>query len=180
MYQTPDQFMQIGKSSIEAALTVANITLQSTERLLDLNLKTAKEALVQGIRSARALTEAKNVQEIVELQSTTAQPGLDKAIAYSRGLYEVASQAQSELSKLVETQMAQVNGELIAALDKAAKTAPVGSEPAFAALKSAVAMANSAYDNFTKVARQAADSAVSNGANAAAQLVRGGAKKRAH
>jgi len=180
MYQTPDRFMQIGKSSIEAALTVANITLQSTERLLDLNLKTAKEALDESMRSARALTEAKNVQDMVALQSTAAQPGLDKAIAYSRSVYEVATQAQTELNKLIEAQMAQVNGELIAALDNAAKTAPAGSEPAFAAFKSAMAMASTAYDTFTKVARQAADSAVSNGSNAAAQMVRGGTKKRAH
>lgn len=179
MYQAPDQFMQIGKSSIEAALTVANITLQSTERLLDLNLKTAKEALDESMRSAKALSEAKNVQDIVALQSTAAQPGIDKAIAYSRSVYEVASQAQTELNKLVEAQMAQVNGEFMAALDKAAKAAPAGSEPAFAAFKSAMAMANTAYDTFSKVARQAAETAVVNGAATAAHVARS-AKKKAH
>lgn len=179
MYQTPDRFMQLGKSSIEAALTVANITLQSTERLLDLQLKTAKEALVDGMRSARAMSEAKNVQEIVALQSTVGQPGIDKAIAYSRSLYEVASQAQTELNKLVEAQMAQVNEEFLAALDKAAKAAPAGSEPAFAAFKSAMAMANTAYDTFAKAARQAADTAVSNGSSAVAHVARN-AKKKAH
>jgi phasin family protein len=179
MYQTPDRFMQFGKSSIEAALTVANITLQSTERLLDLQLKTAKEALVDSMRSARALSEAKNVQEMVALQSTAAQPGIDKAIAYSRSLYEVASQAQTELNKLVEAQMAQVNEEFLAALDKAAKAAPAGSEPAFAAFKSAMAMANTAYDTFAKAARQATETAVSNGTNAAAHIARN-TKKKAH
>ena len=179
MYQAPDQFMQIGKSSIEAALTVANITLQSTERLLDLNLKTAKEALDESMRSAKALSEAKNVQDIVALQSTAAQPGIDKAIAYSRSLYEVASQAQTELNKLVEAQMAQVNEEFMAALDKAAKSAPAGSEPAFAAFKSAMAMANTAYDTFSKVARQAAETAVVNGSATVAHVARS-AKRKAH
>jgi phasin family protein len=177
MYQTPDHFMQLGKSSIEAALSFATITLQSTERLLDLNLKTAKDALDESIRSAKALTAAKNVQDVVAVQSSVAQPGIDKAIAYSRGLYEVASQAQSELNKLIEARIAVVSEELTTALDKAAKAAPAGSEPAIAAFKSAMAMANTAYDTFSKVARQAADAAVSNGAQVAVQVVKSAGKK---
>ena len=177
MYQSPDRFMQLGKSSLEAALAVASITLQSTERLLDLNLKTAKEALDQGMRNAQALSAASNVQEVAALQSTVAQPGLDKAIAYSRGLYQVASQAQSELNKLVEARMAQVSQELVAALDNVAKVAPAGSEPAIAAFKSAMAMANSAYDTFSRTARQAATAAVNNGAQVAAQSAKHAGKK---
>src|SRR5690606_11551668 len=103
--------------------------------LLDLNLKTAKEALDESLRSAKALTEVRNVQDLVALQSNVAQPNIDKALAYSRELYEVASQAQGEISKLVEAQIAQLNEEMLAALDKAAKAAPAGSEPAFAAFK---------------------------------------------
>jgi phasin family protein len=155
------------------------MTLLRTERLLDLQLKTAKEALVDSLRRARALSEARNVQEMVALQSTAAQPGIDKAIAYSRTLYEVASQAQTELNKLVEAQMAQVNEEFLSALDKAAKAAPAGSEPAFAAFKSAMAMANTAYDTFARAARQAADTAVSNGSSAVANVART-TKKKAH
>jgi phasin family protein len=177
MYPTPDRFMQFGKSSLEAALAVAAITLQSTERLLDLNIKTAKEALDQGMRNAKTLSEASNVQELVTLQSSAAQPGIDKAIAYSRGLYEVASQAQGELNKLVEARMTRVNEDLIAALDTAAKAAPAGSEPAIAAFKSAVVMANSAYDTFARVARQTADAAVSNGSQVVTQVARTAGKK---
>src|SRR5690606_4798711 len=120
-----------------------------------------------------------NVQDLVSLQTTVAQPGIDKALAYSRQLYEVASQAQSELNKLVEARMAQVSEELIAAVDSAAKAAPAGSEPAFAAFKSALTMANSAYDTFARVARQAAEAAVANGTQAAAQAARN-TRKKAH
>ena len=177
MYPTPDRFMILGKSSIEAALTVANITLQSTGRLLDLNLRTAKEALDESVRSAKTLAEAKNVQELVALQSNAAQPGIDKAVSYSRSVYEVATEAQSELGRLFETQMAQVSEEVASVLDKAAKTAPAGSEPAFAALRSAMAMANNAYDTFTKAARQATDSPVNNVAQAPAEAASTSRKK---
>jgi hypothetical protein len=46
---------------------------------------------------------------------------------------------------------------MAAALDKAAKAAPTGSEFAFAAVKSAMTAANQAYDALTKAGKQVAD-----------------------
>lgn len=176
MYQSPEQFMQLGKSSIEAALSVANITLQGAERLVGLQLKTAKEALDEGMRSAKALSDVKNVQDLIALQSTSTQPGIEKAIAYSRSLYEVASETQSQINKVLEDRMAKVGGEFVTAMDKAVKNAPAGSESALAAFKSAVAAASTAYETMTKVARDAADVAVSNTAAHAAKTT----KKKSH
>lgn len=178
MYQPPEQFMQFGKSSLEAALSLANITLQGTERLVGLQLKTAKEALDESIRSAKALSDVRNVQELINLQSTTAQPNLEKVMAYSRSLYEVAAETQTQLSKLLEERMSKVSGDLVAAMDKAVKTAPAGSETAVAAFKSAVAAASTAYDTMSKVAREATDLAINNATAQAAKAA--AAKKKAH
>lgn len=178
MYQSPEQFVQFGKSSIEAALSLANITLQSTERLVGLQIKTAKEALDESIKSAQALTDVKNVQDLLSLQSTSAQPNLEKAVAYSRSLYEVAAETQTQISKVFEERMSKVSGELVAAMDKAVKTAPAGSETAIAAFRSAIAAANTAYDTMSKVAREATDLAVNSASAQAAKVA--AAKKKAH
>lgn len=177
MYQSPEQFMQLGKSSLEAALSLATITLQGTERLVGLQMKTAKEALDESLKSAKALTDVKSVQEFMTLQSGTAQPSLEKMVAYSRSLYEVAAETQTQFSKVFEDRMTKVSGELVAAMDKAVKTAPAGSETALAAFKSAVAAANTAYDTLSKVAREAADMAVN---NASAQAAKAAAKRKTH
>lgn len=175
MVQTSDQFMQIGKSSLEAALTLANITLESTERLMDLQLRTAKQTLEQSIRGAQALSTAKNVQDYFSLQSQTAQPNMEQALAYSRSLYEVASTAQARINKVVEARMSAINGELIAALDQVAKTAPNGSETAFTAFKSALNAATNAYDTLTRATRQTADATASHAVTASKP-----AKKKTH
>lgn len=176
MYQPPEQLMQFGKSNLEAVLTLANITLQTTERLLDLQLRTAKEALDESMRGAKALTQVKSMQDLVALQSAAAQPGIDKMIAYSRSVYEVASETQAKLNKVVEARVAELSGGLMAAMDEAAKSAPAGSEAAFAAMKSAMAAANTAYDTVTRATRQASDMAASN-VNAQLNKV---ARKKAH
>ncbi|MGE5639381.1 MAG: phasin family protein, partial [Clostridia bacterium] len=57
------------------------------------------------------------------------------------------------------------------------KNAPAGSDVAVAAVKSMLAAANSAYDNLTKVTKQATEIAEAN-VNAATETVKGLAKAK--
>src|SRR4029077_12977040 len=100
---------------------------------------------------------AKDVQEFINLNTSAAQPAMEKAIAYSRSIYEVATQSQSELTKTIEAQAVESNKSIAPLLDKVSKNAPAGSDVAVAAVKSALASANSGYDSFTKVAKQATE-----------------------
>ena len=56
-----------------------------------------------------------------------------------------------------KTRFADANKNLTSALDKAVKSAPAGSDVAVAAVKSALAAANQAYDAFSKASKQVAE-----------------------
>ncbi|MCB1890013.1 MAG: phasin family protein [Rhodocyclaceae bacterium] len=162
MFVTPEQFAATGKANVESLLSVANAAFASAERLTALNLNTARAVLEDGVANAKSLMGAKDVQELVALQSAMAQPMVEKAVAYSRNVYEIATQTQEELSKMVEAQLTEANKNVAEALDKAAKSAPAGSDVAVAAVKQAIAAANSAYDSMTKAAKQVAEIAEAN------------------
>ncbi|ANQ83927.1 phasin family protein [Azoarcus olearius] len=162
MTATPEQITAAAKANIETLLTLANSAFSNVERLAALNLNTARSVLEDGVANTKALLAAKDVQEFVSLQTSLAQPLIEKAVAYNRSVYEIASQSQEELSKLFEGQVAELNKSLAAALDKAAKSAPAGSDVAVAAVKSAIAAANSAYDSVSKAAKQVAEIAEAN------------------
>ncbi len=162
MFATPEQFAASNKAGIETLLTVANSAFATAERLAALNLNTARSVLEDAIASTKTLLSAKDVQELLSLQTALAQPLVEKAVAYNRSVYEIATQNQEEVSKLVETQIAEINKNLAVALDKAAKSAPAGSDVAVAAVKSAIAAANSAYDSVSKAAKQVAEIAEAN------------------
>lgn len=153
-YTIPDQITAANKVGIEALLTLANTAFASTERLAALNLFTARSVLEDSVSGAKGLFSVKTPQELLGYQTTLAQPAVEKAVAYSRSLYEIATQTREEMSKLFEIQLAEVNKTMSATLDQAAKNAPAGSDFAFTAAKSALAAANSAYDNVTKVVKQ--------------------------
>lgn len=177
MYATPEQFTATNKAGIEAILAFANTQFAAFERLSTLNFNTAKAAFEESIGHAKALLNAKDAQEIVNLNAAAAQPALEKAVAYSHRVYEVASKSQGEMTKFVEAQAAEFNKNLSALIEKLSKNAPAGSDAAVAAVRSALAAANSAYDSFNKVARQATEIAESN--FAAATSATKEAKKRA-
>jgi len=157
MYQTPEQLIALNKSNIDAAMRLAGVTLQSVEKLVDLQMETAKSALAESANSVRALSAIKDPQDLAALQGRVMQPSLDNVSTYARALYGVAASTQAELNKLIETQIADFNKSAITALDKAAANAPAGTEFAVAAMRSAVAGANQAFDNVSKVAKQFAE-----------------------
>lgn len=162
MFTTPEQFAAANKAAVDSLLTVANTALASAERIAALNLNTARSVIEDGVANAKALMGAKDVQELVAVQSSLAQPNVEKAVAYSRSVYEISAQTQEEFAKVVEAQFGDFQKQVAALLDKAAKQAPAGSDVAVAAVKSAFAAANSAFDSLNKAAKQVAEIAEAN------------------
>ena len=177
MYVTPEQIQSANKANVEALLAVANAQFAALEKLANISAGAMKSAFEESINNTRALLGAKDVQEFVALQNNFAQPAIEKAIAYSKSVYEVATEANSELSKVAERRAAEWNENFVSLLDKVSKNAPAGSDVAVAAVKSMLAAANSAYDNMNKVAKQATEIAEANVA-AATETVKGLAKAK--
>ncbi len=161
-FNAPEQFAASNKANVETMLTLANAAFASAERLSALNLNTARSILEDGVANTKAMLAVKDIQELVALQTALAQPILEKAVAYARSVYEITSQSQEEVSKVMEGQVAEMNKGVATALDQAAKSAPAGSDVAVAAVKSAIAAANSAYDSMNKAAKQVAEIAEAN------------------
>lgn len=167
MYPTPEQIASANKAGIEAVLGLASSQFAAFERLSAVNFSAAKAAFEEGLGRAQALLNAKDIQECVSLNAAASQPALEKAAAYSRSVYEVAAQTQSELFKFLKARGAEFNKSLLGILDKVSQNAPAGSDVAVAAVKSVLAAASSAYDSFNKVAKQATEIAEANFPSAA-------------
>lgn len=158
---TPEQFAAANKAGIETLVTLANSAVARAERLAALNLNTTRAVLEDGVAGAKTLMAVKNPQDLNEVQAALVQPIVDKAVAYSRSVYEIVAEGQQELVKLFETQIAELNKTVAAALDQASKSAPAGTEGVFSAIKSAIAANNSAYENVSKTVKQLTETAES-------------------
>ncbi|MBS1219639.1 MAG: granule-associated-like protein [Proteobacteria bacterium] len=162
MYQTPEQLIAMNKANLESAMRFAGVAIEGAERMIDLQMKAAKSAFADGLESAKALAAVKDLTQLAALKDNLAQPSMEKATAYAKSIYDVATETQAGFNKLIEAQVAQFNKEVVAGLDKLVKTAPAGSEVGIAAVKSGIAAVNSAYDNLSKVAKQFTQATQSN------------------
>src|SRR3989442_6625759 len=177
MYVTPEQIQAANKANVEALLAVANTQFAALEKLANIQASAVKSAFEDSVANTRALLSAKDVQEFVTLQNLFTQPAIEKAIAYSKSVYEVATEANAELSKVAERRVAEWNENLVTLLDKVSKNAPAGSGVAVSAAKSKLAAADSPLDNLTKAPKQATEIAEANVA-AATETVKGLAKPK--
>jgi len=172
MNKVTEQFASANKAGIESLQTVANTSLTGLANLTLLNLNTTRAILEDSAANAKALLAVKDIQGLLALQKSLAQPSVEKAIAYSRSVYEIVSQSSNGVTQVVEEQVSEVNKNVNLAIDKALKNAPAGSEVAVTAVKSAIAAANSAYSNISKAAKQATEMAEANVAAANAATVK--------
>jgi phasin family protein len=150
------------KATLDNILAIQGTFFNGFEKLVDLNLKVIRATLDEVAQKSQQAVEAKDAQEVLAFTSSLVQPNAEKALAYSKHVYDIVSGVQVDLSKLTEEQIAQGQQQVSDALDQLAKSAPTGSEGAIALLKTSLATANSAYESAAKVARQAADAAESN------------------
>ncbi len=179
MFAVPEEFSAYQKAQLDTFLKFTDAASQASEEWFDLNLKSAKAAAAESLKQLRALAGARDVQEFASLQTNFSQANAEKVTGFARAAYAWASETQAEMGKLFDGQIAEVNKSLAAAIDKAAKTAPTGSEYAFAAVRQAMSSANQAYDAITKASKQVVEMTEATVANTTAGIAPAAKKKAA-
>ena len=156
MINIAEQVNDLNNTTLLTATRLSKLSLDSAERMLALQIGFAKSAIGDATRTARASTGTQDVQQLLALRTKAAEAAMGQWMEYSRGLYEIASDAQAELSRLAEERLATVQRTITETVDQAAKSAPAGSDIAVAAMKSSLAAATAAFDSFAKASRHAA------------------------
>ncbi len=176
MNVSSNQLAATNQAGIESLINFAHTQFGVFERLFTLNINAAKSVLEDSANYAKALSVAGDTREFSGLSAALAQPTLDRTIAYSRSVYEVGSQAQGEMARLVEAQAAGFNKSAAMYMDNFAKFAPAGSDIAVTAVKSVLDTVSSAFDSLTHFAVQASKRAEDRSAAVNLEAAETGAK----
>ncbi|WJF91147.1 phasin family protein [Paraburkholderia bonniea] len=159
---TPEQFAAAHKANLETLFGLTAKAFEGVEKLVELNLQVVKSTLAEGQENAQRALSVKDAQELLALQASLSQPVAEKALSYSRHLYEILSATQTEFTRVAEAQYEEQNRKVQSLIDNVAKNAPAGSETAVSAIKSAITAANTTYETVHKATRQAVEIAESN------------------
>ena len=162
MSAIPQQVLNSQKAALEAFVSIQGSVFGGFEKLVDLNLKAMKATLDEVSEKSQQVASVKDAQEAVAMTSSLVQPNAEKAMAYSKHVYDIVTSVQADLTKLGEAQLAEGQKHMQEAIEQLTKNAPAGSESAVAMLKNGLVQANTAFDSMTKAAKQAAEVAEKN------------------
>jgi phasin family protein len=191
MFAYPDQLSSATKTQLETQLGLFNAlsgkVFESMERMIALNIATAKARLEESEANFQQLLTAKDAQEFFALSANQVQPTLENAMAYGRQFASIATDAQAELVKTAEEQISETNRKAIALVDDLSRSAPPGAENVITMMKSAIGNTNAGYEQLSKTVKQATEVFEANMSLATTQFAQpstktssrtGGAKKQ--
>lgn len=143
------------KKNLDAAVKLAQLSIENSQRILQLQMQIAKELFEDGVVNAQALAQVKTPQEAMELRTRYAQQAAEKMFSCSRGIADVTAELQNEMGKLVSQQLSSGSHEMIEAMQSFLKGMPMNSHAAAEALQSTFDAARKTLEQVAKASSEA-------------------------
>ncbi|MBB5409009.1 MULTISPECIES: TIGR01841 family phasin [unclassified Paraburkholderia] len=150
------------QANLDFFFGLASRMLEGEEKLVRLNLDTAKTTLADWHQREQDGLAKKDRQEVTGLQDALALHSAEKVLTYERQVAEIASTTQTQLAEVVNARYQEVSRQVQSFVENLAQNAPVGSEAAIAFLKQAITLANTTQESVQKATKQAVEVAQSN------------------
>jgi phasin family protein len=162
MNDTVEKITASSKVALEAAQAFATKAHASAEKLVELNMSTAKAALEDSADKVRAVLDAKDPQAFAAVAADLVKPLTEKSAAYAREFQKIVSDASADFTKTAQANLADVQKGFDTLMESATKSAPAGSESAFAFFNQAMTAGQNAFKTAQTTAQQAVETAQAN------------------
>lgn len=150
-----EQINELQKKSIEAAVQLAQLSIENTQRVIEIQVAVAKSLFEDSVNNAKALSGIKDPQEAVQLRTRFAQNTAEKVFAGAREIAEVATKAQSQVSKLVGEQFTSSSTEVLDAIQQLFKGLPMGDQSAMGAIQNTLNTTRTAVEQLARASTEA-------------------------
>ena len=162
MNKLTDQISTAGKGNVEAALKLANLSMDAAIQLTHLQMEAAKAFVAEQSASVQSLGSTNDPRKTQVVANKSVEKAAERALDYSRKIYEITAQTQQQIAAVMEERFNAMRQEMQGAMTELLKNAPGGADPAVNAMKAAFASTQQAFDAMSKAAKQGADAAEAN------------------
>ena len=109
MNKVIDTITSAQKANLQAAESLATKTYAGAEKLVELNLAATKAAVSESFGHMQALMGAKDIKDVVALQTAFLQPLAGKSAAYVEHVKTIATDSTSEFTDAMEAKIAELD-----------------------------------------------------------------------
>lgn len=155
--QGQDQLNEFQRKNLEAAMQLAQMSIENSQRIMELQVGTAKNLLEDGVNNARALSTVTDPQSAMELHTRFTQTSAEHMLACAREMAELTSRAQAEVGKLLSEQLTDGSKDVFQAMQKMFQGMPVAGHNATAtnAIQTAMDTTRVAFEQMTRASTEA-------------------------
>lgn len=150
-----ENFSELNRKQMEAAMRLAQMSIENSQRVMSLQSELARELFEQSVENARAQTSAKDPQEILRLRTQYAQDTAQKMMETAQKVAELGNEARIEFSRMLTEQLASGSQEMADAFQGFFKTLPGQNANVLEIMQQAMATANSAFEQIAKASTAA-------------------------
>jgi len=149
------QFNEAQKKSLEAAVQLAQLSIENTQRVIEVQVAVAKSLFEDSVSNAKAFSAIKDPQEAVQLRTRFAQNSAEKVFAGAREIAEIATKAQVQIGKLVGEQITNNSTEILGAIQQMFQGMPIADESTMSAIQNTLNTTRTAVEQLTRASSEA-------------------------
>ncbi|MCK0509820.1 phasin family protein [Aromatoleum buckelii] len=150
-----DQINELQKKNLEAAVRLAQMSIENSQRIMELQVAVAKSLFEEGVENAKALSSVKDPKQAIELRTQYAQSTTEKMLSCAREMAELTNRTQAEVGKLVGEQLSTGGKDMFEAMQKMFTGMPITDQNAMTALQTAMDTTRSAFEQMTRASSEA-------------------------
>jgi len=143
-------------------MAFANLTLESSMKLLELSWQVAKDSLDDSTQTAQQLLAAKTPQELFQIDSEKIRDNFNRMMSYAGAVSTVAADMQSELRKATQAQFGDTFGKAGGLFGNAVEMPVEGMQNPFEMMKAAMENVRVGYEQWTSTTKKAAETMTAN------------------
>lgn len=166
---TKHEFTEIQRKNMEAAMRLAQISIENSQRIMELQSHLARELFENSVEQAKMQAASQDPQDIVRLRAQYAQDTTQKMIEAAQQVAEIGNSARVEFSRLLTEQLAAGSQDLVDAFQSFFKALPGQNANMLDTMQQAMNNANTAFEQMRKAATAAFDTAGELGRKTAAK-----------
>ena len=155
MATKPEQFSELHRKNMEAAMRLAQMSIENSQRIVALQVEVAKTLFQDSVDNAKALATVKDPQQAVTLRTQYTQDTTQKMIEAAREIAEIGNSSRGEFSRLMTEQLASGSKDMMEAFQAFFGTLPGQNASVVETMQKAMAQANKAFEQIAEASASA-------------------------
>lgn len=145
-----ENFSELNRKNMEAAMRLAQMSIENSQRVISLQNELARELFNDGVENARAQAAAKDPQEVLRLRAEYAQGTARKMMEVAQQVAVIGNDARVEFSRMLTEQLASGSHDMADAFQGFFKTLPGQNANMLEMMQQAMSTANGAFEQIAQ------------------------------